>query len=142
MPEYRWKPQYELGIEAIDSQHRLIMDKFNLLYAAVIGKEGREAIIGLMTEVLECAQTHFQDEEALFAKHRYPKETEQKKAHQAFRMKSEAIYASFLQNAVVNPLELVALLADWIENHMLTMDMEYKEFMLRLELLNRLAGKR
>ncbi len=118
------------------------MDKFNLLYAAVTGNQGREAIIDKMTEVLECAQTHFHDEEALFAKNRYPKENEQKRAHQAFKKKSESIYESFLQNAVVNPVELVALMADWIENHMLTMDMEYKEFMLRLELLNRIAGKR
>ena len=142
MPEFRWKAQYALGIENIDSQHKMIMDKFNALYDAIHNHDNKDTVAKLMVEVMECAQTHFLDEEALFANNRYPKENEQKMAHQSFKRKSEAIYSAFLQNKIVNTVDLVALLMDWIENHMLTMDMEYKEFMVRLELLNKITGSK
>jgi hemerythrin len=142
MPGFGWERHYSLGIEAIDAQHRTIMDKFNVLYQAILGGEGQEKIALLIDDLIEYAQVHFRDEEELFTRHGYPKAEGQKAAHSSFKAKADAFRDSYLKDPRINPLEVVEFLKDWIENHVLTLDMEYKEFMVRLELMRKIQGKK
>ena len=138
MSEFHWKRGYKLGIEAIDSQHKTIIEKFNVLLKAISTGERPDRITFLMADLIAYAQVHFHDEEALFAQAHYPGADEQQAAHRQFKIKAEAIYAAYQENPTIDPLVIVEYLQNWIENHMLTLDMNYKEFMVKLEALRKI----
>jgi hemerythrin len=140
MKEFEWKPIYDLGIEPIDAQHRTIMEKFRLLHEAIVGKAKPELIVSLMNELLAQARRHFHDEEELFVATDYPQLEAQRAAHREFSLKAESFYRAYALDPVIDPTIIVAFLRDWIENHMLTQDRDFKEFMVRLELLNKMKG--
>jgi hemerythrin len=133
-----WKREYDLGIAEIDDQHKMIMEKFNALSEAISEGSGQPRIAALIVELIDYAQKHFHDEEELFAKTGYPREKEQRIAHRDFGAKAETFYQSYLRNSTINAVEVLGFLQDWIKNHLLTLDMDYKEFMMKLEALERL----
>jgi len=114
------------------------MEKFNALYEGITKGEDPRTISRLMSDLIEYAQLHFHDEEELFALNGYPKAEEQRAAHGKFRAKAEAIHEAYVNDPTTSPLEVVEFLEDWIENHLLTLDMDYKEFMVRLEALKKI----
>jgi len=141
MPTFEWKRQYNLGIPAIDIQHKFIMDRFNSLYDAIAKNESKEVIALLINDLMYYSQLHFHDEEELFKKTSYPKIDEQKKAHEYFRAKANAFHDAYLKDSTINPLDVVGFLKDWIENHLMTLDMEYKEFINRVEAIRKISGQ-
>lgn len=138
MPGFQWKREYRLGIESIDAQHKMIMEKFNALYEGITKGADLQTISMLMSGLIEYAQSHFHDEEELFTLNGYPKAEEQKAAHRKFRARAEAIHDAYVNDPTISPLEVVEFLEDWIENHLLTLDMDYKEFTVRLEALKKI----
>jgi len=141
MSVFVWKRHYELGIEAIDTQHKMIMDRFNLLYEAITKGEDQKVVASLMVDILDFIRLHFHDEEAILDANRYPRAEAQRAAHRDFLKRAESHYRAYLATPIVNPLELAGLMQDWIENHMLTMDMDFKEFMVRLDMVHRFGAK-
>jgi hemerythrin len=138
MSVFLWKREYKLGIEAIDSQHKTIMDKFNALYDAISAGAEPGAVSRSMRELIDYSEVHFRDEEELFARNGYPKADQQKEAHRYFKERADAIYSAYLLDPTIDSLEIVNFLKDWIENHLLTLDMDYKEFLVRLEAIKRM----
>jgi hemerythrin-like metal-binding protein len=141
MPEFEWKRQYNLGISAIDTQHQVIMDRFNSLYDAIAKGESKEVIVLLIEDLMNYSQLHFHDEEELFQKTSYPKIDEQIRAHEYFRSRANAFHDAYLKDSMIDPLRIVQFLKDWIENHLMSLDMDYKEFMERVEALRKIAGQ-
>ena len=50
-----------------------------------------------------------------------------------YKLGIEAIHTAYQENPTIDPLVIVECLRNWIENHMLALDMDYKEFMVKLE---------
>jgi hemerythrin-like metal-binding protein len=138
MSTFEWERQYTLGIEAIDTQHKMIMEKFNELQEAINKRKEQEMISQLIVALIEYSKLHFRDEEDLFAKNKYPKAGAQKIAHLNFTKEAEDFYRAYVRDPMLNPLPIIAFLKDWIENHMLTLDMEYKEFIEKMTAIKKL----
>ncbi|HYH21621.1 MAG TPA: hemerythrin domain-containing protein [Azospirillum sp.] len=63
---FAWKPEYEVGDQTIDGQHRQLLVLANLLFDAVTSGKG-EAVIGQAFDALGLYTTkHFEDEDRYF----------------------------------------------------------------------------
>lgn len=67
-PRFAWKPQYAMGEDAIDGQHRMLLDLASLLCDAARQGKGRAVIRTAFDALRVYTNTHFREEEAFFAR--------------------------------------------------------------------------
>lgn len=78
-----WDQYLETGIDAIDAQHRQIVDYINELHDAISHKD--RAVVGeTIDHLCDYVATHFVFEENLMEKAGYPQTTAHKAAHEGF----------------------------------------------------------
>ena len=61
-----WDSKYDVGVEAVDKQHRHLVDLMNDLYDACIGErlELDQKFKDVMKELVDYVMVHFKDERA------------------------------------------------------------------------------
>lgn len=59
-----WRPEYEIGHEMIDNDHRKLLELANRVGEAINARDAKRAV-ALMQHFVEVARTHFTREEAL-----------------------------------------------------------------------------
>ncbi len=81
---FGWNRALELGITPIDDQHRELFRRIDLLIAAMMKKEGPEALASLFDFLGTYVYEHFTAEEALMRVHNYPQLAEHEAEHRRF----------------------------------------------------------
>jgi hemerythrin len=87
MADYIWDSRYELGVPELDAQHRkYFMLRQTLRSHTKHPSSDAETTQSVLTQLLQHAQDHFQTEENLMAKMRYPEVERHRhiEAHNAF----------------------------------------------------------
>ena len=67
-----WKPEYSVGIENIDNQHKKMFEILNVLRQAAEARDDVEADFYTVRLLRYYAEYHFNSEEQLMAKYNYP----------------------------------------------------------------------
>jgi len=81
---FEWKSSFELGVNAIDDEHRDLFDRAGRLHAVVEqGNMTQCAVIA--DEILVAAQRHFENEEAFLERVGYPDRSGHKVFHEQLR---------------------------------------------------------
>lgn len=62
----------KLDIPEIDSQHETLINLINLLHETMLQGADKAALDGLLSQLLEHTQTHFDYEEELMSRYNYP----------------------------------------------------------------------
>jgi hemerythrin-like metal-binding protein len=119
MALFRWRDSLEIGVPAIDRDHRRIIDLLNRLHFMVLAGDEREAVGKVITEVVRLTQYHFRREEALMRLADYPELAAHRAQHRAFVSQ----VAQFDQRYRGTPerfnmQEFYDFLADWLTVHM------------------------
>ena len=119
-----WTPALSVGVENIDSQHKIWFEKADQLFEA--GKTGKsKEVIAQMFDFLDdYTKMHFRDEEAYMTKINYPEIDEQKKLHKNFIAELAKLRADFEQSGgnitlIINANQMIV---DWLTKHISTMD--------------------
>ncbi|GEM_PF-884569 len=112
-----WGPKLELGIPAMDAQHRGLVDLANRLYREHrMGKRGDEARVAV-AKLFEYADRHFVDEEAYFARFNVPALEEHRAAHAAFIARAKEFEERLAMGSSGEAAELLGFLDFWIKRH-------------------------
>jgi len=119
-----WRPDFNLGIDEIDEQHKKIVELINMLNRAFINDEAREKLGSILDEMTDYADYHFQTEETLFSQHLFPFSEEHKRLHENFRVKVSQFKAQF-ENGLPVTFRVLGFLRKWLTNHILDVDREY-----------------
>ena len=130
MASITWDSGLETGIEEIDGQHRVLIDTFNRL-AAAVGRvdASREELEGILEFLRECAMLHFQTEQELMARHRYPYENEHRRLHADLVSEMEEVLEGFHRGGrALTPVTL-EYLDEWIVRHIREEDLRLAEFL-------------
>ena len=119
-----WTPALSVGVENIDSQHKIWFEKADQLFEA--GKTGKsKEVIAQMFDFLDdYTKMHFRDEEAYMTKINYPEIDEQKKLHKNFIAELAKLKTDFEQSGgnitlIINANQMIV---DWLTKHISTMD--------------------
>ncbi|MCJ7681587.1 MAG: bacteriohemerythrin, partial [Candidatus Aminicenantes bacterium] len=84
MSEIKWDDSLSVGIEQIDDQHRLLIDKLMELSDAYNKGHEQNELLKTLSFLIDYTDFHFTTEEQEMEKHKYPGLAEQKKQHKEF----------------------------------------------------------
>lgn len=93
-----WSDELEIGVEAVDKEHRELIDAINELQVAVEAGEERERTLQLVARVARDAQAHFASEEALMTTAKYPGTMLHKMKHEHMIEQIRAFLARYSRN--------------------------------------------
>lgn len=125
MAKVAWRPEFSIGIAAIDVQHRAILGVLNEYFDA----PGNVEYANLYARLMAVVDAHFAFEEALMAKHGYPGTAAHRQEHAQMR-------ATLAEYAIGTRSEAQAgkvrgHLFRWITTHVLgeAMDKDLAQFL-------------
>lgn len=124
-----WSEQFATGSALVDTQHRMLIEKINLLEKLLNGPAPSKATCDELLNFLgSYVTTHFRYEEGCMEKACCPAHEKNKQAHAAFLDvfgKFKARYAvEGPKPELLRSLQSVA--ADWIKGHILSVDIQLK----------------
>lgn len=124
MGEFVWKPEYSVGDDHLDEQHRGLIQLIHML-----DDESR------MAEVLDrldiYVDEHFRDEEAMLEEADYPNLAAHKQQHKAFEEWLSVSRRAFREPEVAAMLResIRAYLKAWLVNHIMVSDKDYSSWL-------------
>lgn len=121
-----WKPEYSIGIEEIDAQHRQLLRLFTRI--ATLAEEPATSWAELHFSVVELknfADFHFQFEEALLRLFAFPGRESHHLEHMGFFERIGQVERTSLENDIKRGI--VEFLWDWLREHILKSDRCYAD---------------
>ncbi|MCW2236059.1 bacteriohemerythrin [Azospirillum canadense] len=116
-----WQDQFGVGHATIDADHKRLFELFNEFVAAVNANSADSDIQGVLSDLLDYTDTHFDREEGLMQAHAYPDFTTHKAMHDAFVRQlhdvNSALDAGGEKGAFV-----LGFLGKWLTGHILGVD--------------------
>ena len=144
MPFIEWKDSYRIGIEQIDEDHRHLVNLINELHAGISRHVSHvrlpgiidelEALIDVLDALIDYATGHFALEEDCMREHEYPGYEEMKQAHGEFLRMAERLRRRFDEGRGISARQILDSLKEWLETHVLGLDQQFGEFMIRNEI--------
>lgn len=123
-----WNPnKMSVGVEALDNDHRKLIQILNDLHDVVRARRDRQSIGEALHALTSYADYHFECEERLLKLSRYPGLAAHREIHDALRVKVAKIAEEWRcsPDSVVSA-EVFDFLSDWLLRHILGEDMKYK----------------
>jgi len=124
-----WEEKYSVGVQLIDDQHKKMFATINELIDAIRTTPTKEKLMGIIGQLVQYKKFHFATEERYFDEFHYEKTAEHKAAHNEFNDNLVALQAKYTADdqTIEFAFALVDFLEDWLINHLMTADQEYKE---------------
>lgn len=125
-----WNPDWELGIESIDTQHKRLVRMIAALQEQVRSQSGTSSVDSrLIQELLAYALTHFTDEEGIFRGKGWEGEAAHMLEHQNFMVKARSEMIRFQTGTPDTREALLAWLVGWLKNHIAFADREHGAYL-------------
>jgi hemerythrin-like metal-binding protein len=126
----QWTPEFSVGIESLDADHKVLISLLNQLDDAIRGGEPREGVRGVLDALMDYTDYHFGREEALMAASKYPDLDAHIRTHSTLRAQVADIRDRYLRNAeTIHAREVLAFLKNWLTAHIIGRDKLYAPFM-------------
>lgn len=120
----KWRDAYNLGIEEIDTQHRLTIELINTLYNTIRQEKSDTDIEEILIKMREYADQHFRDEERLLEENNFPDIEQHKEQHLLYNDKLEALTSR--EDCAIT--DTYSFLRQWWTEHIMNEDKEYGAF--------------
>jgi hemerythrin len=129
-----WSDSYSMGVKIIDDQHKGLLDFVNDLFNHSTGDEKEEYAYfkDVIQQAVEYVKNHFQTEEKLMLRTKFPGYLKHKKAHNSFILtvvKSVRDYESG-KRLVLD--KFARFLKDWVLTHIAVMDKQYADYFKKI----------
>ena len=124
-----WTPNLSVGIEAIDNQHKKILELINQTHAAMLEGRSSEEMADIMHGLIDYTETHFAYEEDLFKQYSYPETAQHQLAHTALTAKVLGYKRKLDAGETVVSVDILKFLKDWLIGHILGVDKRYAPFL-------------
>lgn len=124
-----WTPQFSVGVDELDRQHKRIVKFINALIEAQSSYSGSEIVSEVLTHMRIYGQEHFRCEEEYMRACQFPELEAHQQTHKEFK-----IQAAQYCNAVLEEQEnindrIFEFLLNWWKTHILETDMKYKPYL-------------
>jgi hemerythrin len=122
-----WKPEYSVGNEEMDKQHKRIFDICRRVHDLPLVNTAQSISTAheLLDEAAQFARTHFHSEEYLLRKFNYVDLKNHLEEHRQF----EETLSNLLFDAIdgkISAREFSLFLSNWLKDHIIETDMKYK----------------
>ena len=126
----QWKPEYDVGIESIDRQHRKLVGMINNLQTAVDYSTGEEFERKALDDLVDYTRTHFKYEEGLMEQNGYPDFEAHRAEHERMIARVDEVLEAYRQDQDNAMKKAAAFLRAWLINHINGTDKQYSQFLI------------
>lgn len=124
-----WNPEYSIGIDEIDSQHKVLLGHFATIEQHIRNKDAWSAMHFAVVDLRLFAERHFFAEETLMSIFGYPGATTHAAAHNSFFQRLDEIERKALREDATT--ELLHFLRFWLLEHIMESDRDYGRLISR-----------
>lgn len=125
MSHFLWSPKYSVGVEAMDNQHKKLIDILNHLDKAIEDKKNKAALGEIIKELIVYAQTHFQAEEQYLLQNNYKDLLQHKKEHELFIINVQKFCDDYKKDKLTLRFEIGVFIKNWLVKHICDSDKKY-----------------
>jgi hemerythrin len=130
MPLIQWTPNFSVGVESLDTDHKVLISLINQLDDAVARAEPRETVQRVLDALLDYTAYHFGREESLMRACDYPDYEAHVRIHATLKAQVEDIRDRYRRNPEsIHAREVLAFLKNWLSTHIVGRDHLYMPFM-------------
>jgi hemerythrin-like metal-binding protein len=122
MPLLQWKPEYSVGVAAVDHEHRELIDLVNKLHEMLVAKGGRPDISDRLGDLFKGISAHFALEEQFMRESSYDELTSHKADHERLLDEIRDIMDSVEDDQDIDDQALGVRLEAWFGRHFETHD--------------------
>ncbi len=117
----QWKDQYSVGIEAVDHEHRALIDLINRLFDKVAQNEDKDTVDAFFGDLYRGISAHFALEERFMCERGYDQLPQHKSDHELLLDEIRDIMDAFESHEAAGA-ELGMRLDAWFSRHFETQD--------------------
>jgi hemerythrin len=117
-----WKSHYSVGVEAVDHEHRELIDLINELHESLIAGAAKPDVTAFLGEIFRGVSAHFALEERFMRDHRYDHFDQHKRAHEQLLEEIRDIMENYEADPGGASRQLSKRLDDWFTLHFKTHD--------------------
>lgn len=125
----QWIAEYSIGNTEIDEQHKVLFTMINDFFH----QDNKEAAIMLFQSLSSYIDLHFESEENLLRQINYPDTEDHIKKHGELREKFHLLRDKLDDYDIDVHHKIAMFLYNWLAQHILKADMEYKSYALSIE---------
>jgi hemerythrin-like metal-binding protein len=114
---FEWNEKYELGIESIDNDHKVLVGLIDDIYVALSKGDAQIIVHKTVSQLVDYAKIHFKREEYYMQMINYSEQFKHESEHKVFSKKVDD-FVEKLDAGIANiTLEVISFLRDWLINH-------------------------
>lgn len=126
----QWNQDYAVGVDILDRHHQKLFDLLNDLYVLMGHGSEDKPIIHIIDELLDYTHYHFDEEEKVMAKVKYPELESHRRLHQEFvRVVKDFHSTSHNGMAIFVATKVSNTGLQWLKSHIRIVDHKYYEYM-------------
>ncbi len=129
MTLFLWSDAMNTGIDAVDRQHRRLVQHINDLHEAMESGRDRAFLAGLLRDLVTYTSTHFSAEEKLMELNGYPDFVVHRETHRRFVERLSRYQSDQMMGRPVLTRDVMGLLKEWLMNHILELDQRYAPYL-------------
>ena len=124
-----WRPEYQVGVRLIDTEHKYLFALINEFHAKHARGNALKQCVLVLNRLVAYAEEHFQHEEALMQTINYPRLQDQKGMHkQLYTSIFELNEKLSIEGALVDA-DTLRFLKHWIIEHIVKEDTRIGDFL-------------
>jgi hemerythrin-like metal-binding protein len=117
MPLIQWTDALSVGHDAIDRDHRRLVDTVNGLHEAMLAGQGMGQVHRALDDIVAHTADHFRREEKIMADAAYPAFAEHKREHDRLVEEIAQLRQRFEAGESIYSLRVLQFLSDWLIRH-------------------------
>ena len=131
MEKIAWDNNLSIGIESIDSQHKMLIERLQAVTEAIESNQGEGTIAKTLDFLLDYTDFHFSEEEKQMAEHDYPGLDLQKQQHAEFKEAVNQMIEDFEAEGAVKDIadHIRDFLFNWLKKHIKEVDHQFGQFL-------------
>ena len=122
---FPWNQSYSVGIEQIDTQHKVLIRLINELHASMAAGHGNQALGKILDELVRYTEVHFTFEENLLRAKGYAKLAAHHDVHRKLIGEVAELRNKHRANKLTLTLEVMKFLKGWLGDHIMVHDQAY-----------------
>jgi methyl-accepting chemotaxis protein len=127
LQQFVWSEKYMLGVNAMDDEHKVLVDKINFLVANLESqyeKKNKTSLMAAFRDLASYTAEHFAHEEKFMQSIHYPQFSSHKKIHEKL-LNQVGKYGQEIENGTLDDQKLISFLRNWLISHIMGVDMQY-----------------
>jgi len=124
-----WKKEFELGIPAVDTEHRELIALINETYAELQSSRSKNTILDFLGEIFAKISAHFALEETIMRKQHYDQYQDHKADHERLLDEIRDIMDDYEDGVMPSTTQLSQRFSEWFSEHFRTRDARLHKYL-------------